>query len=138
MKSILITGATGFVGCKLIKLLENYVYKIKVLSRQQHPDYKTIVCDLAQEKIPNSVILSVDTIFHLAGLAHDQRDTSKVEHLYRSINVNSTFQLAKLAAQKGVQRFVFISSVKAGGGAIVGRCMTEEDQGQPEGIDGRT
>ena len=138
MKSILITGATGFVGRKLVKLLENYVYKISVLSRQQHPDYKTFVCDLAHEKIPTSVISSIDTIFHLAGLAHDQRISSKVEHLYRSINVDATFQLAKLAAQNGVKRFVFVSSVKAGGGAIVGRCMTEEDQGEPEGIYGRT
>ena len=71
MKSILITGATGFVGRKLVKLLENYVYKISVLSRQQHPDYKTFVCDLAHEKIPTSVISSIDTIFHLAGIAHN-------------------------------------------------------------------
>jgi len=37
-----------------------------------------------------------------------------------------------------VQRFVFVSSVKAGGGTIVGRCMTEEDKGEPQGIYGST
>ena len=47
-------------------------------------------------------------------------------------------QLAELAAQQGVQRVVFFSSVKAGGGEIVGRCITEEDQGEPEGIYGKT
>ena len=138
MTSLLITGATGFVGSKLLKLLETSDFKICVLSRQQHRDYKTIVCDLGQKQIPASAIVSVDTVFHLAGFAHDLRDASKVEHLYRAINVNATVQLAELAAQQGVQRFVFISSVKAGGGAIVGRCMTEEDQGEPEGIYGRT
>ena len=90
------------------------------------------------EQIPTSAIASVDTVFHLAGFAHDLRDTSKVEQLYRTINVTATVQLAELAAQKGVQRFVYVSSVKAGGKAIVGRCMTEEDQGEPEGIYGRT
>ena len=35
-------------------------------------------------------------------------------------------------------KLVFVSSVKAGGGTIVGRCMTEEDQGEPEGIYGKT
>ena len=138
MTNLLITGATGFVGSKLLKLLETSDYKICVISRQQHPDYETIVCDLGQKQIPTSAIVSVDTVFHLAGFAHDLRDASKVEHLYRAINVNATVQLAELAAQQGVQRFVFISSVKAGGGAIVGRCMTEEDQGEPEGIYGRT
>jgi len=138
MTSLLITGATGFVGIKLLKLLETSDFKICVLSRQQHPDYETIVCDLGQKQIPTSAIASVDTVFHLAGFAHDLRDTSKVEQLYRTINVSATVQLAELAAQKGVQRFVYVSSVKAGGKAIVGRCMTEEDQGEPEGIYGRT
>ena len=138
MTSLLITGATGFVGIKLLKLLETSDFKICVLSRQQHPDYETIVCDLGQKQIPTSAITSVDTVFHLAGFAHDLRDTSKVEQLYRTINVTATVQLAELAAQKGVQRFVYVSSVKAGGKAIVGRCMTEEDQGEPEGIYGRT
>ena len=121
MTSLLITGATGFVGIKLLKLLETSDFKICVLSRQQHPDYETIVCDLGQKQIPTSAIVSVDTVFHLAGFAHDLRDASKVEHLYRAINVSATVQLAELAAQQGVQRFVFISSVKAGGGVIVGR-----------------
>ena len=138
MTNLLITGATGFVGGNLLKLLETSDFKICVLSRQQHPDYETIVCDLGQKQIPTSAIASVDTVFHLAGFAHDLRDTSKVEQLYRTINVTATVQLAELAAQKGVQRFVYVSSVKAGGKAIVGRCMTEEDQGEPEGIYGRT
>ena len=51
MTSLLITGATGFVGIKLLKLLETSDFKICVISRQQHPDYKTIVCDLVQKKI---------------------------------------------------------------------------------------
>ena len=138
MTSILVTGATGFVGGKLLKLLEEYENKIYVLSRRQHPDYETIICDLSQKQIPASAIVLVDTVFHLAGFAHDLRDASKVEHLYHAINVNATVKLAELAAQQGVQSFVFVSSVKAGGGTIVGRCMTEEDQNEPEGIYGRT
>ena len=138
MTSLLITGATGFVGIKLLKLLETSDFKICVLSRQQHPDYETIVCDLGQKQIPTSAIASVDTVFHLAGFAHDLRDTSKVEQLYRTINVTATVQLAELAVQHGVKHFIFVSSVKAGGSAIVCRGMTEENQGEPEEIYGRT
>ena len=37
-----------------------------------------------------------------------------------------------------MQRCIFVSSVKAGGRAIAGNCMTEENQGEPEGIYGKT
>ena len=108
MTSLLITGATGFVGVKLLKLLETSDFKICVLSRQQHPDYETIVCDLGQKQIPASALMLDVTVFHLAGFAHDLSDTSKVEHIYRAVNVDATVQLAELVAQQGVQHFIFI------------------------------
>ena len=135
---ILITGATGFVGRRLISFLESFEYEICVLLRQIHPDYETVVCDLQSDVIPEDALNGVDKVFHLAGLAHDLGDASKVEKLYRAVNVEATAQLAKLSVQQGVQHFVFVSSVKAGGSAITGRCMTEEDQGEPEGIYGKT
>ena len=138
MKRILLTGSTGFIGCRLLKLLESSKCEIRLLSRQPHSDYETIVCDLGKKQVPDSALVSIDTVFHLAGYAHDLRDATSVENRYQAINVEATVQLAKLAAQHGVKRFSFVSSVKAGGSAIVDRCMTEEDQGEPEGIYGRT
>ena len=46
--------------------------------------------------------------------------------------------MAELAVHQGVQHFIYVSSVKAGGTAIAGQCMTEDNQGEPEGIYGRT
>ena len=143
MTSVFVTGTTGFTGKQLLgSVLRCCTYldplEIRILSRKPHPDYETVVCDLQSEVIPKDALRGIDTVFHLAGFTHDLRDASKVEHLYRAINVNATVQLAELAAQQGVQRFVFVSSVKAGGVAIMGRCMTEEDQGEPQGIYGST
>jgi UDP-glucose 4-epimerase len=138
MKRILLTGSTGFIGCRLIKFLESSKCEIRLLSRQPHSNYETIVCDLGKKKVPDSALVLIDTVFHLAGYAHDLRDATRVENRYQSINVEATVQLAKLAAEHGVKHFSFVSSVKAGGSAIVGRCMTEEDQGEPEGIYGKT
>ena len=138
MKRILLTGATGFIGCRLLKSLEASEREIHVLSRQPHSDYETIVCDLGKEQVPDSALDSIDTVFHLAGYAHDLRDSSEVENLYRAVNVDATVQLAELAVQHGVKHFIFVSSVKAGGSAIACRCMTEENQGEPEEIYGRT
>ena len=138
MKRILLTGSTGFIGCRLLKLLESSKYEIRLLSRQPHSDYETIVCDLGKKQVPDSALVSIDTVFHLAGYAHDLRDATSVENRYQAINVEATVQLAKLAAQHGVKHFIFVSSVKAGGSAIACRCMTEEHQGEPEEIYGRT
>jgi UDP-glucose 4-epimerase len=113
---IFVTGATGFIGQRLIsKLAESGESKVKVLSRHSHSEYETIVCDLESEVIPEDALVGMDTVFHLAGFAHDLRDAYIAEHLYRTVNVDSTVRLAELAVSSGVKRFVFVSSVKAGG-----------------------
>ncbi|MES9857762.1 MAG: NAD-dependent epimerase/dehydratase family protein [Sedimenticola sp.] len=134
----LVTGGTGFIGQRLLTSIIFSGYSIRMLSRSQDPCVETIVCDLVKDEIPIDALDSVDTVFHLAGYAHDLRDASKVKHLYRAVNVEATVRLAELAVQSGVKRFVFVSSVKAGGSAVAGLCMTEEDQGEPEGIYGQT
>jgi len=140
MKSVFVTGATGFVGHHFLQLLLYQVSsdQITVLSRTQHTVYKTVVSDLQSDSIPDNAIEGIDTVYHLAGYAHDLKNAESVAHLYQAVNVDATVQLASLAASSGVQRFVFVSSVKAGGSAVAGRCVTEEDQFEPEGIYGRT
>ena len=53
-------------------------------------------------------------------------------------NCYATIKLARLAVKSGVKSFVFVSSVKAGGGGASDRCVTEIDQGIPEGVYGET
>jgi nucleoside-diphosphate-sugar epimerase len=109
-----------------------------LLARSEVNNYETVVCSLGQDRIPEHALESIDTVFHLAGFAHDMQDSSKVENLYNAINVNATVELARLAVESGVKRFVFISSVKAGGKAVSGQCINESDQNEPEGIYGKS
>lgn len=134
----LVTGGSGFIGSRLSSLLNSKGYKVRLLSRKNVANFETIVCDLEKEEIPISALDSVDTIFHLAGYAHDLHDNHLNELRYKKINVHATIQLAKLAISAGVKQFIFISSIKAGGEALIGECMTEEDNGNPEGIYGKT
>jgi len=135
MKNILITGATGFIGQRLVKAIDS---KIKILSRKKQHDFETIVCDFEKGNIPSNTLDGIDAVFHLAGFAHDLRDASKIKGLYRKVNVDATIKLARLAVKSGVKSFVFVSSVKAGGGGASDRCVTEIDQGIPEGVYGET
>ena len=135
MKNILISGATGFIGQRLVGAVNA---NIRVLSREKQPDYETIVCDFEKEDIPKSALELIDTIFHIAGFAHDMRNADKIEGLYHKVNVNATVQLAELAVKSGVKKFIFVSSVKAGGSADSKMCTSEKDQSNPEGIYGKT
>jgi len=58
--------------------------------------------------------------------------------LYHAVNVEATVELARLAVISGVKRFVFVSSVKAGGSPLSERCASEGDQGDPEGVYGKS
>jgi UDP-glucose 4-epimerase len=134
---IFVTGATGFIGQRLLHALESNPASlahtqpsdIKILSRRPHQDYKTVICDLEIDLIPEDTLNGIETVFHLAGFAHDIRDATEVEHLYRAVNVDATEQLAEIAVASGVKRFVFVSSVKAGGNSV---------QCGPEGVYGKS
>ena len=142
-KLYFITGATGFIGqhflgserlcCDHFKGVD-----IRVLSRKAHSKYETVICDLQTELIPDNTLDGVDTIFHLAGFAHDLRDANEIEDLYRRVNVDATVKLAELAVKSGVKRFVFVSSVKAGGAPPLGTCANEKDQKETEDVYGKT
>ena len=135
MKKKFITGASGFIGSRLINGING---NIKILSRAKHPDFETIICDLQSDAIPDHALDDVDTVFHLAGFAHDMRDASKISDLYYKVNVSATVQLANLAVKSGVKRFVFVSSVKAGGDTPLGVCANEKDQRNVEDVYGKT
>jgi len=135
---IAITGSSGFVGSKLLLALANHNLRLLVRSIDNKINHEQIECDFETDNIPDDFFFGVSVVFHLAGFAHDMRDASEIENLYRRVNVDSTIELAKLALKSGVESFVFVSSVKAIGGSVSGNCTSELDQGEPEGIYGKT
>jgi len=132
-----VSGGTGFVGQRLVVALQQKQVYVRLLSRSKQ-NRDTIICDLKVNHIPNDALIGVDTVFHLAGFAHDMRDASKIADLYHKVNVSATVQLANLAVESGVKRFVFVSSVKAGGNPPFGICANEKDQRNTEDIYGKT
>ena len=81
MNKTLVTGASGFIGERLVNLIDGH---IRVLSRRKQSNYETIVCNIENESIPNNTLIGIDTVFHLAGLAHDLRETDKIKNLYKN------------------------------------------------------
>ena len=132
MKKILITGGTGFVGKHLLSAL-NSDYDITLLGRTANQNYKNIECDLLIDEVSSNWFENIDTIFHLAGLAHTDLNQKTIKIQHERINYQATIDLVQKAAQKKVKLFIFLSSVKAQTAFQSSKRISEDDNSYPEG-----
>ncbi len=110
---ILVTGANGFVGTKLIQSLskENKVYCISRRgdSGMSHPNIRWIQQDLSK-KIDYSVLPEkIDSIVHLAQSRHYREFPEKALDIF-DVNDSSTLQLLDYGREVGIQSFVLAST----------------------------
>jgi UDP-glucose 4-epimerase len=127
----LVSGATGFIGKRLINALEADGATCRRLSRRPISCADWFVADLADRSALTAACSGVDRLFHCAGYAHAfgslEQDDAPIQW---QVNCEGTRNLVEAAGQSGVRRFVFLSSVKAM--AEPGDCCADEDfPGQP-------
>lgn len=137
MKTVLITGATGFVGSSLLHFLNNdpsyrVVASVRDSSIKVPLGVFSVVCgDVAQETGWTKALEDVDVVVHLAARAHVLKEKSESPiSEFRRVNVQGTLQLAKAAIEAGVKRFIFISSIGVNGNAS-NRPFTAFDDPKP-------
>lgn len=111
-----VTGASGFVGKPLCDFLEASGERVDRLVRKAKSESEKGIGDIGPESQWASVLSGCAGIIHLAARVHLMQDPS-VDPLfeYRKVNTAGTLELAKQAAEQGVRRFIFISSVKVNG-----------------------
>ena len=121
--TILVTGASGFVGAALCPELAVRGYGVRGVYRKtmgtcsaNSQTEQVVVASIDCATDWRLALQSIDTVIHLAARVHVMSETA-ANHLaaFRSINTEATFHLARQAAQAGVKRFVFISSAKVNG-----------------------
>jgi nucleoside-diphosphate-sugar epimerase len=78
-------------------------------------------------------LVRIDMVVHTAARVHVMNDQARDPlAAFRQVNVQGTLRLAQQAAQAGVRRFVYISSIKAlGEVTLPGRPFTEESSALP-------
>jgi UDP-glucose 4-epimerase len=112
---ILITGANGFIGSHLCRELSNRGISFRATTRNSNTNnYADFVsCDLETTESLNQLIDGCEVVIHLAGRAHVSNDDSWEK--YQVANEFVTQRLANAAAQHGITRFVYLSSIKVNG-----------------------
>jgi nucleoside-diphosphate-sugar epimerase len=140
MKTIALTGATGFIGRHLMRELPKRGYRIRALLRR--PSEFALQCDsavigdLARPQNLSAAFADVDAVVHSAGIAHAMSGVPADD--YRAINTDATVSLAQAAARAGSRRFVFLSSIRAQSGPSSGVALTEDLAARPTDDYGRS
>jgi nucleoside-diphosphate-sugar epimerase len=127
-QSILITGATGFVGSRLATFLGTQCTGMELrLAVRHRPDELEVlgvlsvgsievVGDISPHTNWTDALDSVDVVIHLAARVHVMKDVAldPLEE-YRNANTLATIHLAQEAAKAGVKRFIYLSTIKVNG-----------------------
>jgi len=140
--NILLTGATGFIGHKLVDTLSNKeLIDLLVIGRR-----KPVGIDI--NKFHSQSINSkaryfhyldkIDAVVHCAARVHVMSDeASNPLDEFREVNTFGTLNLAQQAAGAGVKRFIFISSIKVNGeSTVLGNPFKPDDTFTPTDLYG--
>lgn len=114
---ILVTGGSGFVGTELLSDLpcddlicagRNKPYNVK--------KHQFIKATINAQTDYMSVLKGINVIIHLAARVHVMDDIAEDSlTAYREVNTLGTLNLARQAADAGVERFIFVSTIKVNG-----------------------
>ncbi|MDB1122407.1 UDP-glucose 4-epimerase family protein [Vibrio algarum] len=129
---VLITGSTGFVGSRLVQIALKQGWKCVEVKRLSSQNDKTSsrksaensesfqITDISSNTQWEGAFNGVDCVVHCAARVHQMNESeAEAKSAYHEVNTLGTLHLAKQAAQSGVKRFVFLSSIKVNGEATI-------------------
>lgn len=134
--SVLVTGATGFIGRRLVEALLARGAAVSVLTRdpaRAPAEWRTRGVgvregDLLKAAMVRGACEDVDTVFHLA--SHSERPGAGIANGHQELSVKGTEALLDEAERAGVKRFVYASSAKAMG-EVTKWCSDETTEARP-------
>jgi UDP-glucose 4-epimerase len=138
---ILVTGASGFIGRALVTELAQAGRSVRAAMRQPADVFPrsvevVAVSDLTRPVEWRALLKNVDTVVHLAGIAHTGPETP--DDAYDRINRLATAELADAAHAVGIRHLVFISSIRAQSGPSSEGVLREADEPRPTDAYGRS
>ncbi len=114
---VLVTGATGAIGPRVVNALDQIGYSIRVLALDppeplSFPDSTEVILgDVTDEEMVLSSLSNVEIIIHMAAVLHRTNSSSNLQSLYEHVNVGGTVSVIKAAIRAGVKRVVLFSTI---------------------------
>ena len=147
---VLVTGANGFIGDAVVEQLKQRGHIIRGAARASTQAAHRGAAPQATKHLPAPdlgaqadwapLLHGCGAVIHAAARVHVMRErASDALAAFRAVNVEGTLRLARQAADAGVRRFLFISSIKVNGErTTAGRPFTADDAPAPVDPYGRS
>jgi UDP-glucose 4-epimerase len=129
MKTILITGGSGFIGSHLAEKYVKEGYLVKVLDdfsngkvnniRElfNYKNFKLIKGDITDKGLVRDAVRGVDVVFHLAAQVHVDRSIIEAERTFE-VNAQGTMNVLETVLQNDVEALIYASSSEVYGSAL--------------------
>jgi len=140
---VLVTGATGAVGPRVVEALLEAGHRVRTLSLDAPPqgawpgEVDERLGDITDPEAVAAAMAGVEGVVHLAALLHIVNPPPELKPRYERINVGGTATVVEAACRAGVDRLVFFSTIAVYGSSD-GAVITEESLLQPDSFYAQT
>ena len=144
---LLVTGATGFIGSRLVAMARDAAFEVVATGAINSPverdrcaalaraGIEVTIGSLVADDLAARVTPRCDAVIHLAAAQHEAHLDD--EH-FRRVNVDGTRLLLQAAAASGVRRFVYGSTIGIYGGTTSTASLDETSPPNPGNVYTRT
>lgn len=140
---ILVTGATGAVGPRIVNSLLEAGYAVRTLSLAAPPPgawpagVDERLGDVTDMALVQRAMQGVDAAVHLAAQLHIANPPPELQETFERVNVGGTAAVAAAAEKAGVQRMIMASTIAVYGPAE-GIIIDEDSPARPETLYAKT
>lgn len=135
--NVLVTGATGALGPRVVQALCKAGQRVRAFSLHFDPDLRfptgveSVTGDIMDATALRHAMQDMDAVVHLAALLHITDPAPETLDLYEMINVRGTQHVVQAALDTGVRRIVLASTIAVYGPGQ-GRVLDEHSLPQPD------
>lgn len=137
MGKILVTGATGAIGWRVVHALNMAGYHVRTFSVDAAaagmfpPGVEVVSGDVTDKAAVGSAMQGAEAVVHLAALLHIVNPPPEMRGKYERVNVGGTTAVVDAAVKAGVKRVVLFSTIAVYGRAE-GKALDEQSPARPE------
>jgi nucleoside-diphosphate-sugar epimerase len=111
---VLMTGANGFLGIRLVRTLATRGVQVRAIVRKRdgnpalvHPNIELVEGDFSVLSVLEDALQGISQVYHLAAISNDWSLDSRD---FYKVNVDATLQLIEVSRRAGVEKILITST----------------------------